>query len=93
MVAVDRYGFEMSASTGEGPRPIRIAFPESVSTPREVRAAMVKVSFQRAYRDLVGGNEALFGALPEDHQGQVIEIHPLASNSEGFVDPNAGIQQ
>ena len=39
------------------------------------------------------GHDALFGALPEDHQGQVIEIHPLASNSEGFVDPNAGIQQ
>ena len=41
MTAVDRYGFEMSAVTGEGPRPIRLAFAAPVSTPDDVRAALV----------------------------------------------------
>jgi putative heme iron utilization protein len=41
MVGVDRYGFEMSAMTGEGPRPIRLAFSEPVSTADEVRQEMV----------------------------------------------------
>ena len=41
MTGVDRYGFEMSAVTPEGPRPVRLAFPEPVGTPEEVRAALV----------------------------------------------------
>jgi putative heme iron utilization protein len=41
MTGVDRYGFEMSAGTAEGPRPVRIAFAAPVSTPEAVRAALV----------------------------------------------------
>ena len=41
MTGVDRYGFEMSAKTPEGPRPVRVAFAEPVSTPEEVRIALV----------------------------------------------------
>ena len=41
MTGVDRYGFEMSAVTGQGPRPIRLGFTEPVSTSEEVRAALV----------------------------------------------------
>ena len=41
MTSVDRYGFEMSANTPEGPRPIRLAFARPVSTPEEVRAELI----------------------------------------------------
>ena len=41
MTGVDRYGFEMSAMTPKGPRPVRLAFGTPVSTPEEVRAALV----------------------------------------------------
>ncbi|MDB4969875.1 MAG: hypothetical protein JWN44_5564 [Myxococcales bacterium] len=41
MTAVDRYGFEMSAITAAGPRPIRVAFPRALATTEEVRAEMV----------------------------------------------------
>jgi heme iron utilization protein len=41
MTGVDRYGFDMSAKTLEGPRPVRVAFPKPVSTPAEVRAALI----------------------------------------------------
>ena len=41
MTGVDRYGFEMSAVTAEGPRPVRLAFAEPVGSPEEVRAALV----------------------------------------------------
>lgn len=41
MTSVDRYGFEMSAKTSEGPRPVRLAFPEPVSTLDEARVALV----------------------------------------------------
>lgn len=41
MTGVDRYGFEISANTTGGPRPIRLAFAKPVSTPEEVRAALV----------------------------------------------------
>ena len=41
MTGVDRYGFEMSAVTAEGPRPVRLAFPEPVSTAEEARVALV----------------------------------------------------
>ena len=43
MTGVDRYGFEMSAVTAEGPRPVRLAFPAPVRTPEEARAAFVKM--------------------------------------------------
>jgi putative heme iron utilization protein len=41
MTGVDRYGFEMSAKTPEGPRPIRLAFAKPVTTPQEARAALI----------------------------------------------------
>ena len=36
MTGVDRYGFEMSAKTPEGPRPVRVAFAKPVSTPGRI---------------------------------------------------------
>ena len=36
MTGIDRYGFEMSARTTQGPRPVRLAFASPISTP-EVR--------------------------------------------------------
>ncbi len=41
MTGVDRYGFEMAAITPEGPRPVRLAFSQSVATPDEVRKALI----------------------------------------------------
>jgi putative heme iron utilization protein len=41
MTSVDRYGFEMSAATPEGPRPIRLAFAAPVGTSEEARAALI----------------------------------------------------
>jgi heme iron utilization protein len=41
MTGVDRYGFEMSAMTPMGPRPVRVAFEKPVSTSEEVRAALI----------------------------------------------------
>jgi putative heme iron utilization protein len=41
MTGIDRYGFELSARTNEGPRPVRVAFPRLVSTPEEARAALI----------------------------------------------------
>ena len=43
MTGVDRYGFEMSAITSKGPRPVRLAFANPVSTPEEVRAALISM--------------------------------------------------
>jgi hypothetical protein len=43
MTGVDRYGFEMSAVTAEGPRPVRLAFPEPVGTPDEARTALIEM--------------------------------------------------
>ena len=43
LTGVDRYGFEMSAETEEGPRPVRVAFPEQVTTPEEVRATLIEM--------------------------------------------------
>jgi len=43
MTGVDRYGFEMSAMTALGPRPVRLAFGTPVSTPEEVRAALISM--------------------------------------------------
>jgi putative heme iron utilization protein len=44
MTSVDRYGFEMSAQTGRGPRPIRLAFSTAISTPDEARREMVALA-------------------------------------------------
>ena len=44
MVGVDRYGFEMSALTAEGPRPIRLAFSQPVTTATEIRQEMVALA-------------------------------------------------
>jgi heme iron utilization protein len=41
MTAIDRYGFEMSVQTPDGPRPVRVAFPAPIRTPTEARAALV----------------------------------------------------
>ena len=43
MTGVDRYGFDMSAITSNGPRPIRLAFGKPVSTPEKVRAALMSM--------------------------------------------------
>jgi heme oxygenase (biliverdin-IX-beta and delta-forming) len=44
MTGVDRYGFEMSAITAAGPRPIRLAFSHALTTPEEVRQEMVALA-------------------------------------------------
>ena len=41
MIGVDRYGFEMSATTDAGPRPIRLAFSQPISSSEEARREMV----------------------------------------------------
>lgn len=41
MTGVDRYGFEMSAQTGRGPRPIRLPFTTPIATPDDARREMV----------------------------------------------------
>ena len=51
MTAIDRYGFEMSAKTTEGPRPVRLAFSKPVGTPQEARAALIAM-LQDARRKL-----------------------------------------
>lgn len=44
MTGVDRYGFEMSATTAVGPRPIRLAFSSEVSSPQEARRELVALT-------------------------------------------------
>lgn len=44
MTAVDRYGFEMSVETAQGPRPIRLPFDEEVSTATAIRKALVALA-------------------------------------------------
>lgn len=41
MTSIDRYGFEMSAQTSRGPRPIRLAFPQPIATADDARREMV----------------------------------------------------
>jgi putative heme iron utilization protein len=43
MTGIDRYGFEMSAKTKDGPRPVRVAFVRPVSTPEDARAALISL--------------------------------------------------
>ena len=56
MTGVDRYGFEMSAQTAEGPRPIRVAYRETATTPGAVRGALVELV--AAARKKLGVNSA-----------------------------------
>ena len=51
MTGVDRYGFEMSVTTDQGPRPVRVAFDEPVGDTTAVRKAMVAL-LQRAREKL-----------------------------------------
>ena len=44
MTEVDRYGFEMSATTAAGPRPIRLGFSRTLATANEVRGEMVAMA-------------------------------------------------
>jgi heme oxygenase (biliverdin-IX-beta and delta-forming) len=44
MSAIDRYGFEMSAVTERGPRPIRLAFPAPISTPEDARRELIALA-------------------------------------------------
>ncbi len=41
MTGIDRYGFDMSVKTPEGPRPVRIAFASPVNRPEDVRATLI----------------------------------------------------
>jgi len=43
MTGVDRYGFDMSVMTPQGPRAVRVAFASPVSTPEEVRTALISM--------------------------------------------------
>jgi putative heme iron utilization protein len=43
MTGVDRYGFEMSVITPNGPRPLRVAFADAVRTPEDVRSALISL--------------------------------------------------
>jgi putative heme iron utilization protein len=41
MTGVDRYGFEMQTTTAEGPRLVRLPFPQTMSAPDDVRRALI----------------------------------------------------
>jgi putative heme iron utilization protein len=41
MTSIDRYGFEMSAITAAGPRPIRLAFPTPIANKTDARKSLV----------------------------------------------------
>ena len=52
MTGIDRYGFEMSAITTNGPRPIRIAFRNQATTSEEARSEIVSlVKYARKISD------------------------------------------
>jgi putative heme iron utilization protein len=44
MTAIDRYGFEVSVATSEGPRPVRIAFSEALHTAKDARTQLVALT-------------------------------------------------
>jgi len=46
MTAVDRYGFEMSATTAAGPRPIRLAFSKPIDRAQAAREELVELARQ-----------------------------------------------
>jgi heme iron utilization protein len=41
MTGIDRYGFELSVRTAEGPRPVRLAFPAPIASAADARQALV----------------------------------------------------
>jgi heme iron utilization protein len=43
MTGIDQYGFEMSAKTKDGPRPVRLAFASPVRTTQEARAVLISM--------------------------------------------------
>jgi heme iron utilization protein len=43
MTSIYRYGIEMSAQTKDGPRPVRLAFPQPISSRDEARKALVSL--------------------------------------------------
>jgi putative heme iron utilization protein len=43
MTGIDRYGFEMSAKTTEGPRPVRLAFDRPIGTAEDARAVLISM--------------------------------------------------
>jgi putative heme iron utilization protein len=43
MTGIDRYGFEMSAKTNDGPRPVRVAFATPVGTPEDARVVLISM--------------------------------------------------
>ena len=43
MTGIDQYGFEMSAKTEQGPRPVRLAFATPVGTAQAARAALISM--------------------------------------------------
>jgi putative heme iron utilization protein len=51
MTSIDRYGFEMSAQTARGPRPIRLAFSAPIATPDDARREMVAMVKRARARD------------------------------------------
>jgi len=57
MTGVDRYGFDMSAKTPDGPRPVRVAFPKPVRTPEDVMSN--RAGGVRRERICLGGLPAL----------------------------------
>ncbi len=46
MTCVDRYGFEMSVRTDQGPRPIRLPFASAITTADEARVELVRLAKQ-----------------------------------------------
>ena len=44
MTGIDRYGFEMSATTDKGPRPIRVAFDQPIEDAQEARVQLVALA-------------------------------------------------
>jgi putative heme iron utilization protein len=44
MTGIDRYGFEMSVRTEQGPRPVRVAFSKSIRTPEEARLELIAMA-------------------------------------------------
>ncbi len=59
MTGVDRYGFEMSATTAAGPRPIRLGFSRTLVDANEVRGELVAMAKKaRAALGVQGGGHA-----------------------------------
>jgi heme iron utilization protein len=46
MTSIDRYGFEMTATTATGPRPLRLGFAEPIHTPTQARRALAELLHQ-----------------------------------------------